>query len=49
MALLVIDMIKVLEFDGGEKLWRFALPMGERHATLQGDFRPSSQISETIH
>ncbi len=39
VALLVIDVINDLEFDDGEKLFQFAMPMAERLATLQTRFR----------
>jgi nicotinamidase-related amidase len=35
VALLLIDVINDLEFDGGEKLLKYALPMAERIAALK--------------
>jgi nicotinamidase-related amidase len=35
VALLLIDVINDLEFDGGEKLLRYALPMAEKIAALK--------------
>lgn len=35
VALLLIDVINDLEFDGGERLLQFALPMAERIAALK--------------
>ena len=35
VALLLVDVINALEFDGGEKLLRHALPMSERLAELK--------------
>ncbi len=39
VALLVIDVINDLEFDDGERLLQFALPMAKRLAALQNRFR----------
>ncbi len=42
LVLLVIDVINDLEFDDGENLFQFALPMAERLAALQNRFRIAS-------
>ena len=39
VALLLIDVINDLEFDGGEKLLEYALPMAERIAALKEQAR----------
>jgi nicotinamidase-related amidase len=39
VALLLIDVINDLEFDGGEKLLKFALPMAEKIAALKKQAR----------
>ncbi len=39
VALLIIDVINDLEFDDGDKLLQFALPMAERLAELRQRFR----------
>jgi nicotinamidase-related amidase len=41
VALLLIDVINDLEFDGGEKLLKYALPMAEKIAALRERARQS--------
>lgn len=43
IALLVIDVINDLEFDDGDKLLQFALPMSERLAKLKKEFRKAKK------
>jgi nicotinamidase-related amidase len=41
VALLLIDVINDLEFEGGEKLLRYALPMAEKIAALKSSAKQS--------
>ena len=58
VALLLIDVINDLEFDEGERLLQFALPMAERIAALKrraaeylsdpSTGRPASEVMEKL-
>ena len=44
VALLLIDVINDLEFDGADALLEYALPMANRIAALKADIRPSESL-----